>query len=87
MDMFTKLIYLSLQWLLLDKKFNITLKGNDIFKTAVQRNSMTVNSVFQKGRYYYDNRSFQLGISYKFGNKMIKAKKHKTGNENEKTRT
>ena len=50
-------------------------------------NGYFICNFLYKERYYYDNRSFQLGISYKFGNKMIKAKKHKTGNENEKTRT
>lgn len=78
---------LSLQYLLLNKDLNITLRGNDLFKTAAVRRTTTVNGVFQTARYYYDNRSFQLSVSYKFGNKDINAKKHATGNEDEKGRT
>lgn len=78
---------LSLQYLLLNKDLNITLRGNDLFKTAALRRTTTVNGVFQTARYYYDNRSFQLSVSYKFGNKDISAKRHATGNEDEKGRT
>ncbi|MDT0294859.1 TonB-dependent receptor domain-containing protein [Mesonia ostreae] len=77
---------LSLQYLLLNKDLNITLRGNDLFKTAAIRRTTTVNDVFQTARYYFDNRSFQLSISYKFGNKNISAKRHATGNEDEKGR-
>ncbi len=78
---------LSLQYLLLNKDLNITLRGNDIFKDSAERNESRVNGVFQTARYYYDSRSFQLSVSYKFGNKNIKAKRHQTGNEDEKGRT
>lgn len=78
---------LSLQYLLLDKDLNITLRGNDLFKTSAERITTTVNDVFQTARYYYDSRSIQLSVSYKFGNKDISAKRHETGNEDEKGRT
>jgi len=78
---------LSLQYLLLNKNLNITLRGNDLFKSSAERTTTTVNGVFQTARYYYDSRSFQLSVSYKFGNKNIQAKKHKTGNADEKGRT
>ena len=78
---------LSLQYLLLNKDLNISLRGNDLFKTSAERNESRVNGVFQTARYYYDSRSFQLSVSYKFGNKDIKAKKHRTGNKDEKGRT
>ncbi|MFD2725770.1 TonB-dependent receptor domain-containing protein [Hyunsoonleella rubra] len=78
---------LSLQYLLLKKDLNISLRGNDIFKSSAERNESRVNGVFQTARYYYDSRSFQLSVSYKFGNKNIKAKRHQTGNTAEKGRT
>lgn len=78
---------LSFQWLLLNKDLNITLRGNDLFKSSAERTETTVNGVFQTARYYYDARFFQLSASYKFGNKDIRAKKHKTGNQDEKGRT
>jgi outer membrane receptor protein involved in Fe transport len=78
---------MSLQYLLLDKNLNITIRANDIFKTAAERTETTINNVFQTARYYYDNRSIQLSVSYKFGNKDISAKRHSTGNETERERT
>lgn len=78
---------LTLQYLLLNKNLNITLKGNDIFRTAKIRRTSTINNVYQTANYYFDNRSIQLSLSYKFGNNNIKAKKHQTGNVNERKRT
>ncbi|MBC3759868.1 TonB-dependent receptor [Hyunsoonleella sp. SJ7] len=78
---------LSLQYLMLKKDLNISLRGNDIFKSSVERNESRVNGVFQTARYYYDSRWFQLSVSYKFGNKNINAKRHQTGNTEEKGRT
>jgi len=77
----------ALQLLLLNKDLNIALRGNDLFKSSAERTETTINGVFQTGRYYYDSRSLQLSVSYKFGNKDIKAKKHQTGNRDEKGRT
>jgi len=76
-----------LQYLLLDNNLSITLRGNDLFKTSAERTTTTVNGVFQSARYYYDARSVQLSVSYKFGNKDIRAKRHATGNEDERGRT
>jgi outer membrane receptor protein involved in Fe transport len=78
---------LSLQCLLLEKNLNISLRANDIFKTSAERNVSRVNGVLQTARYYYDSRSVQLSISYKFGNNDLKAKKHSTGNRDERSRT
>ncbi len=77
---------LYLQFLLLDKKLSVTLRGNDLFKTSARRKETTINGVFQTARYYFDNRYFQVSISYQFGNTDISAKKHDTGNEDEKER-
>ncbi|WP_298510759.1 outer membrane beta-barrel family protein [uncultured Kordia sp.] len=78
---------LSIQYLLLNKDMNITLRANDIFKTSADRTEAVINNVLQTARYYYDNRSIQLSVSYKFGNKDISAKRHATGNEDERGRT
>jgi len=75
---------LSFQWLLLNKDLNIALRGNDLFKSSAERTETTVNGVFQTARYYYDSRSVQFSVSYRFGNKDIKAKKHQTGNLEER---
>ncbi|WP_046754925.1 TonB-dependent receptor domain-containing protein [Kordia jejudonensis] len=78
---------LAIHWFLMNKKLHLTFRGNDIFKSAAERTTTTVNGVFQRARYYYDNRAFQFSISYRFGNNNIKAKKHQTGNADERGRT
>jgi len=66
---------------------NISLRGSDLFKSSAERNESIVNGVLQTGRYYFVSRSFQLSISYKFGTLGLKCKKHKTGNNDERSRT
>ncbi|MCB0641734.1 MAG: TonB-dependent receptor family protein, partial [Phaeodactylibacter sp.] len=78
-------VYLQLR--LLNKKLSLTLRGNDLFKSSAERTETTVNHVFQTARYYYDSRFFQVSLSYKFGNDEISAKRHDTGNQDEKART
>ena len=77
---------MSLQWLLLNKNMNITLRANDIFKSSIDAVESRVNGVFQTGRYYYDSSYFQFSLSYKFGNNDISVKNRGTGNEQEKER-
>lgn len=77
---------LSLQFLLLNKNLNITLQGNDIFRTAVVRKSTNVNGVYQELKNFYDTRQFLVTLTYKFGNQNIKSKTSETGNEEEKRR-
>ncbi len=77
----------ALQYHLLDKDLKITLKANDIFKTDRFRFSSTVNGVYRNSDYYFDTRSFQLAVNYKFGSKKVSVKKRQTGNEDERART
>jgi hypothetical protein len=78
---------LALHWFLMNKKLHLTFRGNDIFRSAAERTTATVNGVFQRARYYYDNQAFQFSVSYRFGNNNIRAKKHQTGNSDERSRT
>lgn len=77
----------ALQYHLLDKDLKITLKANDIFKTDRFRFSSIVNGVHRNSDYYFDTRSFQLAINYKFGSKKVSVKKRQTSNEDERART
>ena len=77
----------SLQFLLLEKNLNISIIGNDLFKDAAERTTTTINGVYQEARYYYDTRSILVSVSYRFGNNDISAKRHTTGNEDERGRT
>ncbi len=82
----TSALGLSLQFFLLKKDLNITLRGNDLFKNSVERKTTNINGVFQKLRNSYDTRQFWLTVSYKFGNKLIKEISNDTGNQEEKNR-
>ena len=77
---------ISLQFLILDKNLNITVRGSDIFKTAIQERTTNINGVYQKFKNYYDTRQLWIMLSYKFGNQNIKTRKHETGNEEERNR-
>jgi hypothetical protein len=78
---------LAFQYLLWNKDLKISLRGTDIFKTEKINRSSTVNGVYNEGKNYYDNQSFQLSVSYKFGNKKSVPKQRITGNEEERSRT
>lgn len=77
---------LSLQFLLLQKNLSFTLKGNDLFKTAIERKTAYINGVHQELRRFNDTRQFWFTVTYKFGNKDISTRQHETGNEEEKSR-
>ena len=70
----------SLQFLLLDKNLNISLRGEDLFRNAIDRRSAVINGVTQEIRNFYDTRQFWLSVSYKFGNNNLKVKSQRSGN-------
>lgn len=76
----------SLQFLLLDKDMNITLRGSDLFRNALQQRTTNINGVRQELNSYFDTRQFWLILTYKFGNQNIKTKENKGGNEEERNR-
>ncbi|OXA69269.1 hypothetical protein B0A67_19670 [Flavobacterium aquidurense] len=78
---------LAFQYLLWNKDLKISIRGTDIFKTEKIKRSSVVNGVYQEGKNYYDNQSFQLALSYKIGNKKSTPKQRTTGNEEERSRT
>ncbi|MDN3594008.1 outer membrane beta-barrel family protein [Zunongwangia endophytica] len=71
---------LSLQFLLLDKDLNISLRGEDLFRNSIERKTAKINGVTQHIRNFYDTRQFWLSISYKFGNDNLKVRSQKSGN-------
>jgi hypothetical protein len=70
----------SLQFLLLDKNLNISLRGEDLFRNAIDRRSAVINGVTQEIRNFYDTRQFWLSVSYKFGNNNLKVRSQRSGN-------
>lgn len=71
----------------MDRKINLSIRANDIFKRQIQRLSTITNNIRQNERYYYDSRSLQVTFSYRFGNDKIRVRRNSSGNEAERRRT
>ncbi len=78
---------LSVKYLTLDKKLQISLIGNDVFRQERPVYSMFSNGILQKFNNYYDQQSIRLSLRYKFGNAKLKVQKRDFGNEDERNRT
>lgn len=76
----------SLQFLLLEKDLSISLRGNDLFRTALRQRTTNINGVYQKLNNYNDTRQFWLILTYKFGNQNIETRKNEAGNKEEQDR-
>lgn len=77
----------SLQFLLLNKNLNVTLRGSDLFRDALQQRTTNINGVRQELNSYFDTRQFWLILTYKFGNQDIKTRENKGGNQEERNRS
>lgn len=75
----------SLKFFLLDKNLQITLTGNDIFKTNQPEYIGFSNNLKTSFKNYYDDRFFRVSLIYNLG-KKIDIEKHKSKNKEEKKR-
>jgi len=66
---------------LFHKKLMVTLDAEDILKTDIWQMRNLYNGTFQNS--YFDNRSLQLGLTWKFGNKNIGEKRKLNRNTDE----
>ncbi|KUJ61079.1 hypothetical protein AR687_14175 [Flavobacteriaceae bacterium CRH] len=76
----------SLKVLLLDKKLNISLYGNDILSSSRTTYTSYSNDIKTSFRNYYDSRYFRLAMVYDFG-KKFKTPETKNINQEEYNRT
>jgi hypothetical protein len=60
---------------LFQKKFIVTLEAEDMLKTDIWQMKNLYNGTFQNS--YFDNRSVQLGLTWRFGNKNVQSEKRK----------
>ncbi|KAA5532216.1 TonB-dependent receptor [Taibaiella lutea] len=66
---------------LFQKKLIVTLDAEDILKTDIWQMKNLYNGTFQNS--YFDNRSLQLALTWKFGNRNIQAKRNLNKNSDE----
>lgn len=77
---------IALKYLLLDKKLQIALLINDVFKSSNPENITYTNNIKQVYNVYNDSRYVRLSLKYSFGNKKLSIIKREVGNEDEKGR-
>ena len=76
----------ALKILLLKKKLQISLAGNDILKTQRPTITFYSNGIKQEYKNYFDTQSVKFSIVYKIGNTKLKVNQKEFGNETEKNR-
>lgn len=76
----------SVKFLLLDKKLSLTLAAEDLLNGQRPLITYYSNGIRNSVKSYGDTRAFRISVSYRFGNKGLKANQRSTGNEDEKNR-
>ncbi len=80
------ILYAGIKLQLFNENMTISLTANDILRTNHSKSSVTSNSI----RYVYDNygdsQNIRLFVSYKFGNRDLRATKHNISNTEEQER-
>lgn len=82
----TSSLTIGAKYAMLDKKLNLSLLVNDIFKSSTMNVTTSTNGINQHYNVDYDPRYINIGLSYTFGNSTIKVKEHQGGNEEETRR-
>lgn len=75
----------SFKYLALRKKLQFSVSGINIFN-GIGSSYQIMNGVKQNFRNIWDNRSFRISLSYKFGNQKISTKERHSGNSDELNR-
>ncbi|MBE8728168.1 outer membrane beta-barrel family protein [Flavobacterium hungaricum] len=65
------------------KNWNCTLSFNDLFRTTIYKEQLTINDVNSKSRYLVDAREISIAVRYTFGKVKNSDYKEKSINENE----
>lgn len=80
-------VSLGVRTLFFNNDLQISFNIYDVFKTSSPNmNTFYNNGINRVANIYYDNRYFKVSMSYRFGNKKIKSRKRRFGNEDEKGR-
>ena len=77
----------TLKILLLNKKLQIAIAGNDIFSSNRPKFTSYSDDIEVSFKNYYDFRNLRISLLYKFGNNLLKSNQRNFKNEEEKNRT
>ena len=73
-----KNVNIGIRYQMLNKNLTVTFEGEDIFATSYWLQTNKINNTVE---YSYDGHSYRISISYKFGNKNIRAKQVRSAEE------
>lgn len=76
----------SLKILLHNKNLQISISGNDIFRTNMPHYTTEVNQIKHRSLYYADEQNFKISFRYLIGNNKIKGSNRETSNADETKR-
>lgn len=74
------------RYTLRDKGWNFIIYGSDLTRGSLNYTLSEINNTPQKRSIYFDERSFRIGVTYKFGNRKLRANTRESSNEEEKNR-
>ena len=74
------------RYTLRDKGWNFIIYGSDLTRGSLTYTNSEINNTPQKRSIYFDERSVRIGITYKFGNRKLRANTRESSNEEEKNR-
>lgn len=77
---------LNFKMLLLEKKLQISVAGNNLFKAFDFNNISTRNYIEATYNGYYDTQDLRLNLMFKFGSNKVNVNQRKISNEDEKNR-
>ena len=74
------------RYTLRDKGWNFIIYGSDLTRGSLNYTLSEINNTPQKRSIYFDERSVRIGVTYKFGNRKLRANTRESSNEEEKNR-
>jgi hypothetical protein len=77
---------LGFRYTLQDKGWNFIIYGSDLTRGSLTYTNSVINNTPQSRSIYYDERSVRIGVTYKFGNRKLRANTRESSNEEEKNR-
>jgi hypothetical protein len=76
----------AIKFLLLQKRLQVSINGNDILKSNKPKYYSLFNNIKQLYNNYYDNQQIKISLRYKFGNQKIKREDRQLNNSEETRR-
>lgn len=77
---------IGFRYTLRDKGWNFIIYGSDLTRGSLNYTLSEINNTPQKRSIYFDERSVRIGVTYKFGNRKLRANTRESSNEEEKNR-